>query len=86
MEKKKIKKMTVYIDSRGTCETFAVKFCEDSLSGEHAPPRDGAVVSLQAQLQPRAGWLVYSLPGSRQSRLPREIHLFPTVSSAVAQS
>lgn len=78
--------MTVYIHSRGTCETFAVKFCKDSLSGEHAPPRDGAVVSLEAQLRPRAGWLLYSLPASRQSRLPCEIHLFPTVSSAVAQS
>lgn len=86
MEKKKIKKIMVYIHSRETCETFAVRICEDSLYGGHAPSCDGALVCHQAQLQPRAVCLVYSLPGSRQPHLPCEIHLFPTVPSAVAPS
>lgn len=61
--KKKKGKILIYKHWRETCETFAVKFCEESLHSEHAPSRDGAVVSLQAQLQPWAGCLVHSLLG-----------------------
>lgn len=62
LEKKK--KILWFTYAREACGTFAVKSGDDSLYGEHTPPRDEAVAALQAQLQPGAGRLVYLLPGN----------------------